>query len=74
MKPEDARIIAEIFIASQEIHGFKTLFAKVNPTTRSEREFSVVFDMYSAEGRLCEEPTIVIVDKVARSARFLPTL
>lgn len=70
MNIEDARMIAESFIALQEMRGHKVTFVEARNLPKWPNEWSVIFDLYSPEGNLIDGPIIVIVNKITRNAHF----
>jgi hypothetical protein len=74
MTPEEARALAENLLKTQDMRGYKAVFAEAREHERWPNEFSVIFDLYSKSGNLTDGPMIVIVDKTTRKARFFESL
>lgn len=70
MKLEDGKVIAEAFIASQDMKGHTVKFVETRDLPKWPGEFSVIFDLYSPGGNLIDGPIIVVVDKHSGQARF----
>jgi len=69
MTIEEARIVAEGFLQSQEMRGYKAIFADARIRHRYPNEFAVVFDLFKGDD-LIDGPMVVIVDKTTQKARF----
>lgn len=70
MNPEQARTIAESFLSTQEMRGYKAVFVEARARPRWPNEIAVVFDIFSSTGGLLDGPMIVIVDKATKEARL----
>ena len=70
MRPEEARAIAESFLETQNMRGYKTVFAEVRSHDRWPNEWSVIFDLFTEAGNLMDGPMIVVVNKTTRQARI----
>jgi hypothetical protein len=69
MTAQTARQIAERFLTTVEMRGFRAVFSGVHGSSQTE-EWSVIFEVHSAEGHLMDGPIIVVVDKTTAAARL----
>ena len=74
MNMEEAKIIAESFIATQDMKGHTLKFAEARDLPKWPDELSVIFDVFSPAGNLIDGPIVVVVDKRSGDARFFETL
>lgn len=74
MNAEDARKIAEAFIATQQMRGFLTNFTEAHPSVSWPDSWTVNFELRSPTGGLVDGGVMVIVDTTTGNARFFDSL
>jgi hypothetical protein len=71
---EEARAIAEQFVACLDMRGFAVSYVETRKDDRRPGEWATIFDVYSAQGTLVDGPMVIIVDEKTRAARAFPSL
>jgi hypothetical protein len=69
MSSGDAKAIAEEFLATTNMRGFKASFVEAKKQDRWPSEWAVIFDIHDALGHLMDGPMIITVDEGTRRAR-----
>jgi len=64
----DARALAEAYVATMDLKGWRYDFGAVNPGT--SEEYAVVFDTYSPAGTLVDGPVVVLISRTTGKARM----
>ncbi len=74
MNPEQARQVAESYIATQNMRGFTTTFAEVHRSKSSPGSWTVNFDLHSPRGGMEDGGIMVIVEDATGEARVFESL
>jgi len=70
MNAEAARIIAESFIATQEMRGFVTKFVEAHKSKSWPDSWTVNFELFSTKGSVVDGGVMIIVDTTTGKATF----
>jgi hypothetical protein len=71
MNIEEARAIAERFLATQGMRGFKAVFEEAHKSKTCLDSWAVSFQLYAPEGGLVDGGLLIIVDEATGKARVL---
>ena len=74
MSAQDARRIAEEFIANQEMRGFVASFVEAHQSKSWPDSWAVNFELRSPAGGMVDGGVMVIVDATTGKARFFDSL
>ena len=70
MNEDEAKTMAERFIATQDMKGHSIQFVSATKGIRSPDEWSILYDLFSPQGTLIDGPIVVLVDDASGEVRL----
>jgi hypothetical protein len=74
MNESDAKTIAESYIRTTNMRGYKAVFSEARKRPEPSNVWAVIFELYKPDGRIIRPSMIVLVDDVTGEVKPFPTL